>query len=216
MKSHESVRSWDLSRSKSTRNKQDKSINIDASPRSSTFSTWLQRVRLEQELSVEEVATKSGISLATIYNIESGRNQHPRRATIRLLQKTLKQEFSGVLKKTLGKRADYSEPDDDNIVAPLQEKEWSLQGSPEHRKVQLLLCRVGHLQGKVVKTNKDIGARVRPDVMWYKIDPEPDPSVSASHVFEIERGGSQPITKSLASLKQYYNSKTLQAWPDST
>lgn len=56
----------------------------------SAIGTWLNKYRLEQNLSVPEVAEKSGLSVVSIYNIESGRSQNPQRATVQKLEKALK------------------------------------------------------------------------------------------------------------------------------
>ncbi len=93
-------------------------------------------------------------------------------------------------------------------VAAGRESTWSFQGSDEHQSIQRRLCELGELRNHYVKTNKEIGSRVRPDVIWYKLNPDAIPQPGASHVFEIERGGSQSITKSLASLKHAHD-----MWP---
>lgn len=63
-----------------------------ASP--SAIGAWLNKRRLEQEFSVPELATKSGLSSAAIYNIESGQSQNPQRKTVEKLEKALGKQLS--------------------------------------------------------------------------------------------------------------------------
>jgi transcriptional regulator with XRE-family HTH domain len=48
----------------------------------SAIGAWLNKHRLELTLSVPELAAKSGLSSAAIYNIESGQSQNPQRTTV--------------------------------------------------------------------------------------------------------------------------------------
>lgn len=57
--------------------------------------------------------------------------------------------------------------------------------------------------GFVVHTNRDIGGRQHPDVLWYKLDPDTHESAQPHYVFEIELGVAIP--KSLATLKHAYD-----------
>jgi hypothetical protein len=95
--------------------------------------------------------------------------------------------------------------DTDLSIAARREIKWNFQGNDEHQSIQRRLCELGDLKNRYVTTNKDIGSRVRPDVIWYKLNPDANLHPGASHVFEIERGDSQPITKSLASLKHAHD-----------
>jgi transcriptional regulator with XRE-family HTH domain len=60
----------------------------------SAIGVWLNRERLIKGFSVPELATKSGLSPLSIYNIESGRSQNPQRATIDKLEKALGKQLS--------------------------------------------------------------------------------------------------------------------------
>lgn len=60
----------------------------------SAIGVWLNKERLAKGLSVPELATKSGLSPFSIYNIESGRSQNPQRATIDKLEKALGKQLS--------------------------------------------------------------------------------------------------------------------------
>ena len=185
------------------RNKQAESDdNFDTNPSPSDFGSWLKRTRDKRGLSVQDLVASSGVAITTIYRIERGQCPYPRKETIQRLKKALGDEFSSVKKKRRDKR---TESDEDKVAAPLHKEEWDLQGRDEHRKVEKLLLELGKLRGYFVVTNKEIGARVRPDVAWFTLDPDVHPRASASHVFEIELGGSQPITKSLASLKHAHD-----------
>lgn len=50
-----------------------------------------------------------------------------------------------------------------------------------------------------IRTNHDIGAGLRPDVLWFKLTPENNNGPAL--VVEIERGSSAALQKSLSSLK---------------
>lgn len=80
-----------------------------------------------------------------------------------------------------------------------------VQGGDEHQEIQALLIKIGQMQGFHVKSNRLIGARLKPDVLWYRLDPDKDPSHGPHAVFEIERGEAAQLTKSLSSLKHAYD-----------
>lgn len=65
----------------------------------SAIGVWLNRHRLELNLSVPELATKSGLSAVAIYNIESGQSQSPQRTTIEKLEKALGKKLSSEAKE---------------------------------------------------------------------------------------------------------------------
>jgi transcriptional regulator with XRE-family HTH domain len=56
--------------------------------------SWLNRRRLEQQLSVRELAEKSGLSIGAIYNIELGRSQNPQNKTVKKLERALGKTLS--------------------------------------------------------------------------------------------------------------------------
>jgi transcriptional regulator with XRE-family HTH domain len=60
----------------------------------SAIGAWLNKHRLEQNLSVPELAGKAGLSAVAIYNIESGQSQNPQRKTVAKLEKALGKQLS--------------------------------------------------------------------------------------------------------------------------
>jgi transcriptional regulator with XRE-family HTH domain len=60
----------------------------------SPIGTWLNRRRLELNLSVPELAIKSGLSSMAIYNIESGQSQNPQITTVEKLENALDNKLS--------------------------------------------------------------------------------------------------------------------------
>ena len=57
--------------------------------RSAAIEVWLRGARMEKGLSPQQLATAANVSLATIYNIEGGRNTSPRPDTIKKLEGAL-------------------------------------------------------------------------------------------------------------------------------
>jgi transcriptional regulator with XRE-family HTH domain len=55
----------------------------------SAFGVWLQRARSKKNLTIPELATRSGVSGQQIYNIETGRTENPRPQTRDHLMKAL-------------------------------------------------------------------------------------------------------------------------------
>jgi len=64
---------------------EDSSVSSDVSP----FGVWLSRVRSKLNFTPAEVAEKAGVSIPTIYNLESGRSDNPQKATIEKITKAL-------------------------------------------------------------------------------------------------------------------------------
>ena len=60
--------------------------------REPTFADWLVRTRESRELSQRELAERAGLSVPAIYNIESGKSQNPRKATVSKLKRALGNE----------------------------------------------------------------------------------------------------------------------------
>jgi len=88
----------------------------------SIVSAWLSKARQEADLTVAQVAQKSGLSAPTIYSIEAGKAQNPRQRTMALLEKALGRkfdpEFQASVKEAstiegLGEFQDF-EPHDEN------------------------------------------------------------------------------------------------------
>jgi transcriptional regulator with XRE-family HTH domain len=75
----------------------DGTDDVAVSP--SAIGAWLNKHRLEQKLSVPELADKSGLSAVSIYNIESGRSQNPQRATVEKLEHALRVKLSAEAKE---------------------------------------------------------------------------------------------------------------------
>ncbi len=71
----------------------------------SAFGSWLNRVRNERDLSVAELASKAGVSVPAIYNIESGRIENPRARTVRRLEQALGKELPAEAKKEIKEEA---------------------------------------------------------------------------------------------------------------
>lgn len=98
---------------------------------------------------------------------------------------------------------DDDDDDDGERAERVLSGEFGLQGGPEHRAIQLMLCQIGKIKEFHVRTNYGIGAGVKPDVLWYKLEPEK--SGGAALVAEIERGTASALQKSLASLKHAHD-----------
>lgn len=60
----------------------------------SAIGAWLNKHRLQQNLSVPELAIKAGLSAVSLYNIKSGRSQNPQRNTVAKLEAALGQQLS--------------------------------------------------------------------------------------------------------------------------
>jgi transcriptional regulator with XRE-family HTH domain len=58
-------------------------------PTTGAFGAWLRRIRSEKNLSVAELATKSSVSIVSIYNIEAGKSQNPHEETRKRLEEAL-------------------------------------------------------------------------------------------------------------------------------
>jgi transcriptional regulator with XRE-family HTH domain len=69
---------------------QDSAVSSEVSP----FGAWLRSVRAKLELTPAQVAQQAGVSIPTIYNLESGRIDNPQKATIAKITNALGQEPS--------------------------------------------------------------------------------------------------------------------------
>src|SRR5439155_15169621 len=58
-------------------------------PETSAFGIWLNKVRAQKGLTVVELANKAGVSIPTIYNLESGRIDNPQEKTRKRLVEAL-------------------------------------------------------------------------------------------------------------------------------
>jgi transcriptional regulator with XRE-family HTH domain len=130
--------------------------------------------RLEKEgLSQADLARKLGVHPITVGNWIHGRTE-PRGRNLKRVEQWL-----------------------DSGARP------GLQGGPEHRELQERLRKLGKISNYHVETNRDIGGGHRPDVLWYRLDPEKHEKAQPQRVFEIELN--QGIQKSLATLKHAYD-----------
>lgn len=59
----------------------------------SIFGVWLAKTRQAKHLTVNELALRAGVSVATLYNIETGRAASPHRKTIARLEAALNEQF---------------------------------------------------------------------------------------------------------------------------
>jgi transcriptional regulator with XRE-family HTH domain len=79
--------------------------DTSAEPGPSAFGAWLNRTRNERQMSVAELAEKSGLSAPAIYNIESGRIANPRAGTVHRLEDALGQELPAEAKREIREEA---------------------------------------------------------------------------------------------------------------
>ena len=70
-----------------------------------TLSAWLTRARNSKNLSVPELAEMAGLSVPSIYNIESGRISNPRSETIKKLERALESPLSTETKEEIREEA---------------------------------------------------------------------------------------------------------------
>jgi transcriptional regulator with XRE-family HTH domain len=61
----------------------------DASAETGAFGQWVRRTRIDQAMSVSDLSQSSGVSLPSIYNIETGKTPNPRQHTRARLEKAL-------------------------------------------------------------------------------------------------------------------------------
>ena len=100
------------------------SSNRDESESSSILSEWLSRVRQEKNMTVAELAEKSGVAVPTIYYIEAGRAQNPRQRTISLLEKAVHKKFESEFLKTLKEAGTIEGLGEFQDFSPHDEKDW--------------------------------------------------------------------------------------------
>lgn len=91
------------------------------------------------------------------------------------------------------------ESDDDTDTDDNSTQMYGTQGGEEHQALQRSICEIGVMKNFHVRTNYDIGAGLKPDVLWFKLQPEKNNGPAL--VVEIERGSSAALQKSLSSLK---------------
>ncbi len=69
------------------------------------LSAWLTRARNAKSISVPELAEMAGLSIPSIYNIESGRISNPRDGTVRKLERALGSPLDSDTKKEIQEEA---------------------------------------------------------------------------------------------------------------
>lgn len=180
-------------------------------PSAATIGRWTVKDARDAELA-EELQELTGLSLATIKaRLQS---EHGAMLLSRAFAKYWPDSSGASDAPEPYSRAAATVPDnDDDDGAQLNDEdddativhagEFGLQGGAEHRAIQLMLCQIGKIKEYHVRTNYGIGAGVKPDVLWYKLEPEKNGG--AALVVEIERGTAAALQKSLASLKHAHD-----------
>ena len=156
-----------------------------------TLGDRISRALDKKGMSQRDLASRLSVTPLTVSKWVNNRNKprgHNRKNLIRFLSLSSGREL-GKASGAGGHRQNISKP--------------SFQGGPDHQDMQHRLYELGRTMGFVVHTNRDIGGGHRPDVLWYKLDPDTRESVQPHYVFEIELG--QAIQKSLATLKHAYD-----------
>ncbi len=90
----------------------------------SAIGVWLNKARLGVGFSVPELASKSGLSAVSIYNIESGKSQNPQRTTIEKLEKAMGQQLSVEAKEEAKEEATIEGVGEWFNFNPNSEAEW--------------------------------------------------------------------------------------------
>lgn len=91
---------------------------------SSVLAAWLSKARQEAHMTVAQVAEKANVSVPTIYNIEAGRAQNPRRRTIELLEKALGKKFEQEFKEEVRKASTVEGVGEFHDFDPHDEQDW--------------------------------------------------------------------------------------------
>ena len=72
-----------------------------SSDETSVLAAWLSKARQEAGMTVAQLAEKSRLSIPTIYGIEAGRAENPRRRTINLHESALGKKFEAEFQEEL-------------------------------------------------------------------------------------------------------------------
>ena len=91
---------------------------------SSMVASWLSRAREQAGLTPAELAKKAGLSIPTIYNIESRRAEFPRNKTIRLLERALGTRFDPEAARELREASEIEGLGDFEDFNPHEQKDW--------------------------------------------------------------------------------------------
>ena len=94
------------------------------SDETSVLAAWLSKARQEAGMTIAQVAEKSGLSLPSIYNIEGGRAQNPRRRTIELLEKALGKKFGAEFEEEVRKASTVEGIGEFQDFDPHDEEGW--------------------------------------------------------------------------------------------
>ena len=86
--------------------------------------SWLSKARERAALTPAQLAELAGVSIPTIYSIESGRAQFPRRRTIQALEKALGVSFDPESARELREASEIEGLGDFEDFDPYNEKDW--------------------------------------------------------------------------------------------
>jgi transcriptional regulator with XRE-family HTH domain len=78
-------------------------------PSQTSLGAWLNRVRIQKDLSPAQLAERAGVSVAQVYNLESGRSTNPRPDTLQKLQNALGKQIPTEFVKEIEKESDLSQ-----------------------------------------------------------------------------------------------------------
>lgn len=93
-------------RSTSTSRESDTRAALSEGP--AAFGAWLSKTRALRQMTVPELAERSGVSAVAIYNLEGGRTTNPRRQTQASLSKALGQSPPAEVEEQAQQSADIS------------------------------------------------------------------------------------------------------------
>lgn len=142
-------------------------------------------------MSQSDMARQLQVAPLTVNNWVNGRNK-PRGRNLQKVTRFLSSSSGRISDHFLSTRRHQRIP-----------QSLSFQGGKLHQELQRKLCELGNVMDFEVLTNRDLGGGHRPDVLWYKLNPNIQPHAQPKYVFEIELG--QAIQKSLATLKHAYD-----------
>jgi transcriptional regulator with XRE-family HTH domain len=91
---------------------------------SSVLAAWLSKARQEARMTVAQVAEKANVSVPTLYNIEAGRAQNPRRRTMELLEKALGKKFEQEFQEEVRKASTIEGIGEFQDFDPHDETDW--------------------------------------------------------------------------------------------
>jgi len=95
---------------------------------SSVLAEWLSKTRQQAAMTVAQLAKKSGLSVPTIYNIEAGRAENPRRRTIERLEKAVGKTFEKEFEDELRQASTIEGVGEFQDFDPHDEEDWPSEG----------------------------------------------------------------------------------------